>query len=136
MPIFWMMLISVCIFISIVYTDSKQGQNIYTVCLSPLANYRSQFLLDRLGRCLKLSESTASTSCHEFASQFGIDNFYRRKTPKNYRENQLSRKFMLNEPASCRKGAVLTPVTVDRSPATSGNGNGHNGDRPSQTGEK
>ena len=43
---------------------------------------------------------------------------------------------MLNETASGWKGAVLTPVTVDRSPATSGNGNGHNCDMLSQTGEK
>ena len=35
----------------------------------------SQFLLHRLGRCLKLFVSTESTSCHEFASQFGLDIF-------------------------------------------------------------
>ena len=43
-----------------------------SVCLSMLANCRSQFLLDRLGRCLKLFVSTDSTSCHECASQFGL----------------------------------------------------------------
>ena len=42
------------------------------VCLSVFANCRSQFLLDRLGRCLKLFVSTDSTSCHEFASKFGL----------------------------------------------------------------
>ena len=31
-----------------------------------LSNCRSQFLLDRLGRCLKLFVSTVSPSCHEF----------------------------------------------------------------------
>ena len=42
------------------------------VCLSQLANCRSQFLLDRLVRSLKLFVSTESTSRHEFASQFGL----------------------------------------------------------------
>ena len=32
---------------------------------------RSQFLIVRLGRCLKLIASTRGTFCHEFASQFG-----------------------------------------------------------------
>ena len=53
-----------------------------------LANGRSQFLLDRLGRFLKLLVSTHSTSCHEFASQFGLEvgvNFVmvRRTDPSN-----------------------------------------------------
>ena len=51
------------------------------VCLSKLANCRSQFLLDRLGRCLKLFVSTESTSCIEFASQFGLAFFIRQKHP-------------------------------------------------------
>ena len=42
------------------------------ICLSLFANGRSQFLLDRLERCLKLLVSIESTSCHEFASQFGL----------------------------------------------------------------
>ena len=37
------------------------------VCLSVLANCRSQLLLDRLGRCLNLFVSTDSTSCQKFA---------------------------------------------------------------------
>ena len=45
-------------------------------CLSVLANCRSQFLLDRLGRCLKLFVSTDSTSCH------GLDKFLYAKKPK------------------------------------------------------
>ena len=42
------------------------------ICLSLFANWRSQFLLDRVERCIKLLASTESTSCHEFASQFGL----------------------------------------------------------------
>ena len=52
------------------------------VCLSMLANSRSQVLLDRLGRCIKLFVSTKNTSCHEFAYQFGLEIFYTRKTTK------------------------------------------------------
>ena len=51
-----------------------------SVCLSQLANCRSQFLLDRLGRCLKLFISAESTSCHELASQFGLELFYAKNT--------------------------------------------------------
>ena len=80
------------------------------------------------GDIIKLFVSTESPSCHEFASQFGQAIFFTRKPPKNYRENRLSRKFLLNESGSGRKGAVLIPVTVDRAPTTSGNDNGHSGD--------
>ena len=52
-----------------------------------LANGRSQFLLDRLGRCLKLFVSTGSPSYHEFSSQFGLAILYTRKNPKNDRNN-------------------------------------------------
>ena len=54
------------------------------VCLSVLANCRSKFLLDCLRRCLKLFVSTESTSCHEFASQFGQDIFLYMKNGHNY----------------------------------------------------
>ena len=40
-----------------------------------LANCRSKFLLDRLGRCLKMFVSTESISCHEF----GLAIFIREK---------------------------------------------------------
>ena len=40
----------------------------------------SQFLLDRLGRCLKLTVSSEIISCHEIASQFGLHFFIREKT--------------------------------------------------------
>ena len=76
------------------YSDSRYAQyttiTIYTiillksiclsVCLSQLANCMSQFLLDRLGRYLKLFVSTDSTSCHEFVSQFGLEFFIRENT--------------------------------------------------------
>ena len=52
------------------------------VCLSVFANCRSQFFLDRLERCLKLFVSSDSTSCHEFASLFGLAIFYAQKTSK------------------------------------------------------
>ena len=67
------------IYFCMVYT--RDTDSIYTIILL-LANGRSQFLLDRLGRCLKLFVSTESTSCHEFASQFGLEFFYKRKTLK------------------------------------------------------
>ena len=45
-----------------------------------LANCWSQFLLDRLGRCIKLFVSTESTSSNDFASQFGLEMFYTQTT--------------------------------------------------------
>ena len=50
--------------------------------MSKLANCRSQLLLDGFGRCLKLFVLSESTSCHKFASQFGLAIFYMRKTHK------------------------------------------------------
>ena len=48
-----------------------------------LASCRSQFLLDRLGKCLKLFVSTVGTSCHKFASQYGLEMFlYAKLGPK------------------------------------------------------
>ena len=52
------------------------------ISLSTFANCRSQFLLDRLGKCLKLIVSSRGTSCHEFTSQFGLEFFYTRKNRK------------------------------------------------------
>ena len=54
-------------------------------------NCRPQFWLDRLGTWLTLLVSTESISSHEYASHFGLEFFYMRKTPKNYRENRVSR---------------------------------------------
>ena len=94
-------------------------------------------ILARSSREMSQTVRIESTSSHEFAFQFGIEMFlYAKNTKNNYRENRLSRKSLLNETASGRKGAVLTPNTVDRSPAKSGNGNGHSGDRLSQTDDK
>ena len=47
-----------------------------SVSQATFADCRSQFLLDRLGRCLKLIVSYRGTSSHEFASQFGLAFFY------------------------------------------------------------
>ena len=71
-----------------------------SVGLSMIANSRSQFLLDRLGGCLKLLISTDSTSSHELMSQFGLKKNYTEKTPKSYREERPSGKCLLNEAAS------------------------------------
>ena len=58
---------------------------IYTIiCLKSAAVRKLQvaiFLLDRLGKCLKLIVSSESISCHEFASQFGLEFSIREKTP-------------------------------------------------------
>ena len=53
--------------------------------MSLFANCRSQFLLDRLGRCLKLIVSSESISCHEFASQLGLEYVLYAKKPQTYR---------------------------------------------------
>ena len=54
----------------------------FALNLSLFANCRSQFLLDRLGRCLKQIVSSESISCHEFASQFGLKFvLYAKKNP-------------------------------------------------------
>ena len=60
---------------------------IYTIIfsLSMLANPRSQFLLDRLWRCIKLFVSSESSSCHEFASQFVIGICMRENTSTHTR---------------------------------------------------
>ena len=68
-----------------------------SVCRSTFADCRSQFLLDRLGRCLKLIVSYRGTSSHELASQFGLAIFYTRKTSINYRECRVSSIWLLNE---------------------------------------
>ncbi len=69
--------------------------------------YRSQFLFDRLGWCIKLFISTDSTSSHEFASQFGLTMCFIRETHTKAIAKTESRASVLN-----------APITVDRSPAT------------------
>ena len=71
------------IHVSYVLSWESLGSAIYSiillksahVCLSLFANYGSQFLLDRLGRYLKLFVSTAIPSSHAFTSQFSLANF-------------------------------------------------------------
>ena len=67
-----MMLASMTISDTVIYLR----YNSPLICLSQLAYYRSQFLLDRLGSCLKLFVSTEGPSYHEFASQFGLTIFF------------------------------------------------------------
>ena len=76
-----------------------------SVCLLQLANCRSQFLLDRLGRCLKLFVSTESKSWHEFASQFclAIVSCIRGKHPTPLGNRVASVSVYLNE---ALKGAL------------------------------
>ena len=101
-------------------TNLYYNSSLY-ICLSQLANCRSHFLLDRLGRCLKLfvltdGPSSHGPSSHAFASQFGLAIFYTRKTPKTITKTESSASFCwMNQRATRRKGAV-TPATIDRSP--------------------
>ena len=52
------------------------------VCVSLFANYRLQFLLDRLGRYFKLFVSTVISFSHAFASQFGLANLASSEKPQ------------------------------------------------------
>ena len=102
--------------------------------MSVLANSRSQFLLDRLGRCLKLFVSTES-----ILSRIRVSvrprNFLYAKNTQNYREYRVARtNVYLNEAAT----GHCSPVTVGRSPATtymSGDNRDYSGVRLSQDGE-
>ena len=123
--------------VSIIYNSSQ-------ICLSQIENCRSQLLFDRLGRWFKLFVSTDGPSSHEFASQTGPAILNTRKTTKKTIATAQSSAnvWWMNQRATRRKGAV-TPVTVDRSPANSRNGNntssdncGHSAGRLSQDGEK
>ena len=71
------------------------------VRLSVLSNCRSQFSPDLLGRCLKLSVSAESISCHEFAFQFGLAIFLCEKLPKSRGNRVGSACIYFNDPASC-----------------------------------
>ena len=100
------------------------------VCLSMFANGRSQFLLDRLGRCLKLFVLTDSTSCHEFASQFGLAIFLCEKHPKPRGNRITSACVYLNDPAighECqrnRQKGVLTLSLLGATDSSNLNGDG------------
>ena len=54
-------------------------------------------------------EVTCGDLCDHFECHCRTTNNY--QTPNNYREDRVSRKCLLNEPA-------VTPVRIDRSPAT------------------
>ncbi len=71
-----------------------------------------EFLLDRLGTCLKLVISTENISCHEFASQFGLAIFYTRKTPKTIAntESPVQRFIWMKQ----RPAIVRRSRTIDR----------------------
>ena len=61
----------------------------------------SQFLLGRLERCLQLIVSSVSTSCHEFASQFGLEIFLYAKNFKILGQiGWLARVVYFNGPAT------------------------------------
>ena len=68
-----------------------------SVSQATFADCRSQFFLDRLGRCLKLIVSYRGTSSHECASQCGLAFLYTWKTSINYRECRPSLNCLLNE---------------------------------------
>ena len=115
-----------------------QVHHIYTiillmsVCLSVLANYRSRFLLDRLGICVQLFVSTDSTSCHEFASQIGLDIFVYVKNTQNYHKYRVAyATVFLNEAATgdstpAKRGRQLRHGWVHR-PIENDNQNGDGG---------
>ena len=84
------------VFLKIIYTIIllQSVCSLFAICMS-------QFLLDRLGRCLKLFLSDESTSCHEFASQFSLEIFLHAKNTQNYREYRVARVTVyLNEAAT------------------------------------
>ena len=97
--------------------------------LSLFANGRSQFLLDRLGRCLKLFVSTERTFSHELASQFDLDIFLYAKYAHVARAC-----VYLNEPATGhwspatgRKVALTASRMGASDPSNSDNLNGNSG---------
>ena len=94
------------------YSQLNRLSSIFS-CLSMIANGRSQFLLDCLGRGLKLFVSTESTYCHEFASHFGLNIFLYVKNTLNYREYRVARPTVYLNEATRRKGGVNS-ITVGR----------------------
>ncbi len=109
-----------------------------TMTPSLFANCRSQFLLDRHGRCLKLFVSTDSTSSHEFASQFGLAIvLYAKNALKPCRLRECLFQWTSDRP---RKRAVSASRLVASDTPNSDNPNGdncgHSGDRLNQNGEK
>ena len=89
-----------------------------SVCLSVFANCRSQFLLDRLGKCLQLFVSSDSIILHEFASQFGLAFFLYAKNIQNYSEYCVA-----HARGQLNRTSVAGNCGHDSSPPTSRNGN-------------
>ena len=99
------------------YTSvAESDYTIFSINLSLFANCRSQFLLDRLGRCLKLFISTDGTSSHEFARQFGLAFLYRLKNPKRLSRRPTLAQVSVDSPAAkgdnCGCGDKNTKVST------------------------
>ena len=86
---------------------------IYTINLSFVVRKLQVAILARSSReiYLKLFVSTVIPSYHEFASQFGLADFFRGENL--LRKPSRSANIQLNEPAT-RPTRVVTEVTVDR----------------------
>ena len=90
--------------------------------------------LDRLGRCIKLFESTDIPSCHELASQFGLAFLCSRKSIAK----TVSRTSVccMNKRAPVEKRRNTGHGRSIASDSMSGDNSDHSGDRLSQNGEK
>ena len=100
---------------------------------------KSQFLLDRLGRCLKLFVSTESTYSHELGSQFGLAFFYSRKKHQKSIAKTGSRASVcsMNKRATRRKeGGNAGHGRSIASDNMSGDNSDHSGEILSQNDEK
>ena len=78
-----------------------------SLSVTQFGNGRSQLLLDRLGRCLKLFVSTDSTSSHELASQFGLAFFYTRKTLNTSGKPGRQCQCLFQWPATTSRPAIV-----------------------------
>ena len=116
------------------------------VCLSLCVSHMSNFLMDRLGRCLKVFVATVIPSSLDVASHFGLALFYRRKTPTTIAKTEFLRECSVEwtsdrsrvSPATRRNGDKLNGGNCSHawSLATRWNGDnlnddhcGHNGHR-------
>ena len=102
-------------------------------CLSMLVNCSSPLLLDRLGTCLKLFVSSESTSCYEFASQFGLAIVLYAKNTQNIGETGSTARvliWMKQRPAiDSQRNRRKRSLTPSRSGATDpSNSDNMNGD--------
>ena len=107
------------------------------ICLSQLANCRSQLLFDRLETCFKLFVSTDSTFSHEFASQFGIHTILKAKNIQQLSRRPSPAQLSVYEPAIDRskRGGDASHGRAIASGNMSG-GNSDKGDRLRQNVEK